>query len=174
MNADQPQTFNDRLSQWVASQGFWFQLRYSMSNGGGWSVALFHLLRLVSRVLILLVIGAVGFAFFLSNRFDSPDFQDELRDRFSEAVAASDAQIAGFKREQGRGRIRRIGAEGTSSSFFQTLEAGNVSFKMGFLNGLSGDWDAGIIEGNWIDVQVKAGANSPEEAAAAARPPAAP
>lgn len=168
MNADQPQTFNDRLSQWVASQGFWFQLRYSMSSGGGWSVAAFHLLRLASRLLILLLIGAVGFAFYLSKKFDSTDFQNGLRDRFSEGVAASDAQISGFKREQGRARIRRIGAEGTSTSFFQTLEAGNVSFKMSFLNGLSGNWDAGIIEGNWIDVQVKAGANSPEEAAAAA------
>jgi len=139
-----------------------------MSSGGGWSVAVFHLLRLASRVLILLLIGALGFVFFLTKRFDSAAFQSDLSHRFSKGVAASEAQIAGFKREQGRARIRRIGAEGTSASFFQTLEAGNLNFKMTFLNGLSGDWDVGIIEGNWIDVQVKAGANSPEEAAAAA------
>lgn len=169
MNADDPQTFNNRLSQWIASQGFWFQLRYSMSSGGGWSVAAFHLLRMVSRVLILLLIIGVGAVFFLSKRVDSVDFKKGLRERFTAEMLASDAEIAGFDRVQGRGRIRRIGAEGSSSSFFQTLEAGNLSFQMGFLDGLSGDWDAGIIEGNWLDIQVKAGANSGEEAAAAAK-----
>ncbi|MEP4079222.1 hypothetical protein [Haloferula sp.] len=168
MDADQPETFNDRLSQWIASQGFWFQLRYSMSGGGGWSVALFHILRMAARVLVVLLLIAIGFAFYLNKRVDSGAFKEGLRDRFAAATSASDAEIAGFQRVQGKAKIRRIGAEGTSTSFFQTLEAGNLSFDMGFFDGLSGDWNAGIIEGNWIDAHVKAGANSSEEAQSAA------
>ncbi|MFC7335931.1 hypothetical protein ACFQY0_01975 [Haloferula chungangensis] len=168
MNIDNSQTFNDRLSQWIASQGFWFQLRYSMSSGSGWSVAVFHLVKLGARVLVLLLVVAVIFAFYLSKRIDSEGFKEKLSERFITEMSASDAEIVGFERVQGRAKIRRIGAEGTPSSFFQTLEAGNLSFKMGYLDGFSGDWDAGIIEGNWIDVQVKAGANSGEEASAAA------
>ena len=170
MDADQRQTFNDRLSHWIASQGFWFQLRYSMSSasGGGLSVALFHILRMSARALILLVLVALGFGFYLTKRVDSASFKEGLRDRFSAEMAVADAELTGFDRLQGEGRIRRLGAEGTSTSFFQTLEAGNLRFDMGFLDGLSGDWDAGVIEGNWIDVHVKAGANSAEEAQAAA------
>ena len=34
METEQLQNFNERLSQWVANQGFWFQVRYSMSGTG--------------------------------------------------------------------------------------------------------------------------------------------
>ncbi|MGB6220982.1 hypothetical protein [Haloferula sp.] len=168
MDADQPQNFNDRLSQWIASQGFWFQLRYSMSGGGGWSVAAFHLMRIVSKILTLLLIVAIGFAFYLAKRVNSEDFRESLGERFSEAMSAREAEIVAFDRVQGEGKIRRIGAEGSSTSFFQVLEAGNLNFKMGFFDGIREEWDAGVIVGNWLDIQVKAGANSPEEAAAAA------
>ena len=168
MDADQSQTFNDRLSQWIASQGFWFQLRYSMSSGGGWSVAAFHLFKLTTRVLILLGIVALGFVIYLNKRVTSEDYSDGLEDKFVEAMSASDAEISGFDRAQGQARIRRFGSVGTPTSFFESVEAGNLAFKMGFLDGLSGDWDVGVIDGNWIDIQVKAGANPPEEAAAAA------
>jgi hypothetical protein len=120
------------------------------------------------RVLILLALVALGFAFYLSKRVDSEGFREELRDRFAESVSATEAEISDFSRAQGEGKVMRIGAEGSSTSFFQTLEAGNLSFRMGFLDGLTKDWNAGVIEGGWIDVHVKAGANSPEEAKAAA------
>jgi hypothetical protein len=32
MESEQSQNFNERLSQWVANQGFWFQIRYSMTG----------------------------------------------------------------------------------------------------------------------------------------------
>ncbi|MEM1084756.1 MAG: hypothetical protein AAGI48_11660 [Verrucomicrobiota bacterium] len=131
-------------------------------------MAVFHLLRIAARILILVVVAALGFTFYLAKRSDSQDFKDGLKDRFAESMAASDAELKDFRRDQGEGRIRRVGAVGTSMSFFETLEASNLSFKMGFLDGLHGDWEAGIVVGNWIDAHVKAGANSPEEAAAAA------
>jgi hypothetical protein len=44
MEPEQLQNFNERLSQWVANQGFWFQIRYSMSGSGVKGRAMFHAL----------------------------------------------------------------------------------------------------------------------------------
>lgn len=161
---DSPETFDQRMSEWIASQGFWFQLRYSMSGGGGWSVAFFHLLRMAFRLLILAVLVGLGLLYYLTKRVDTLEFREGMEARFAESTGASEVKILNFKRTQGVGMIRRLGAEGTTTSFFDSLEAGNLRFKMGLLDGLRSDWKPGVIEVNWIDAVVKGGANSPEEA----------
>ena len=55
MESEQSQNFNERLSQWVANQGFWFQVRYSMSGSGMKGRAMFHLLRIGFRLLVFLL-----------------------------------------------------------------------------------------------------------------------
>ena len=60
MESEQLQNFNERLSQWVANQGFWFQVRYSMSGSGMKGRAMFHLLRMGFRLLIFLALVALG------------------------------------------------------------------------------------------------------------------
>ncbi|MGA0846635.1 MAG: hypothetical protein ACO3RV_08855, partial [Luteolibacter sp.] len=61
MDIPKNDNFNERLSQWIANQGFWFQARYSMSGRGVGGRAVFHLLRLGFRLLIFLILlGAVA------------------------------------------------------------------------------------------------------------------
>lgn len=168
MDAQESQEFNERLSQWIASQGFWFQLRHSISGGGGWSIAMFHLLRIVFRVFLLLLVIALGFGIFLMKRVGSESFVEEARDGFVEATSAKNVEIIGFKRGQGGGIIRRIGAEGSAESFFRSFEAGNLTFDMSLWDGFFGSWDAGIVKAQWIDVEIKSGASSAQEATNAA------
>ncbi len=167
MEAENPQDFNQRLNQWIASQGFWFQLRHSMSSGGGWSATLFHLLRLLFRVGIAAVLVALGVGYYLLKRVDSGKFRNTIRTEFKESLNASDAKISGFRRIQGQAMVRRVGATGTEDSFFQSLEAGNLQFDMGFLDGVTQAWEAGVIKMNWLDAELRAGSNSAESAAAA-------
>ena len=74
------QKFNERLALWVARQGFWFQMRYAMA-GGGTSILMFHLLRILMRLVILLVIlSLVGLAF-LVKLPEQTRFKNELRNK---------------------------------------------------------------------------------------------
>ncbi|MCH7225552.1 hypothetical protein [Haloferula sp. A504] len=166
METQNPQEFNQRLNQWIASQGFWFQLRHSMSSGGGWSATLFHLMRLLVRIAIVLALVGLGFFYYLVKRVDSAGFRTSIRAGFEEALNASDAKISGFRRVQGQAMVRRVGATGTEESFFQSLEAGNLQFDMGFLDGVTHGWEAGVIKMNWLDAEIRAGANSEESGAA--------
>lgn len=164
MEVDQTQSFNQKLSQWIASQGFWFQLRHSMSGGGGWAMTLSHLMRLGFKILIALAVGAGGFGVYLVKRVDSKPFREALDVGLEKGLGASEAKIVDFTRMQGDAQIRRLGAEGGDSCFFRSLDAGNVHFRMGLLDGLAGKWDAGTLIAKWMEMDLKAGANSPEEA----------
>ncbi|WP_035615096.1 hypothetical protein [Haloferula sp. BvORR071] len=164
MEAEQTQSFNQKLSQWIASQGFWFQLRHSLSGGGGWAMTMSHLFRLGLKVLIVLVLAAGGFGFWLFSHIGSKSFVENLEAGFRQGANASEVRIIEFSRIQGDAQVRRIGAEGGKDSFFHTLDAGNVRFKMGILDGFTGNWNAGTIVAKSMDINVKAGGESPREA----------
>lgn len=164
MEVEQTQSFNQKLSQWIASQGFWFQLRHSMSGGGGWAMTMSHLVRLGFKILIALVVASGGFGIYLVKRIGSEPFINSLNVGLEEGLKASEAKIVDFARVQGDAQIRRIGAEGGKESFFHSLDAGNVRFRMGLLSGMAGSWDAGTLVAKWMDINVKAGAETPAEA----------
>jgi len=168
MDTDQPQNFNERLSQWIASQGFWFQLRHSMSGGGGLSVAMFHLLRMGLRLLVVAALVLAGVAVYLVMRVKSPEFRTELRDATQRALHAEKVELAGFRRSGAGASVTRFGATGGEDSFFESIEAGVMSFDMGFLDGTLGRWDAGVIKGNWLDVELRPGMETAAQAEAAA------
>lgn len=164
MELEQTQSFNQKLSQWIASQGFWFQLRHSISGGGGWAMTMSHLFRMGLKVLIVLVVAAGIFGIYLLRRVGSPDFIKSLNTGLKEGLVADEAKILEFSRTQGDAQIRRIGAEGGKASFFHKLDAGNVRFKMPLLAGMTGPWEAGSVAAKWLDIHVKAGADNPAEA----------
>lgn len=166
MEAEQTQSFNQKLSQWIASQGFWFQLRHSMSGGGGWAMTMNHLMRLSFKLLVALVVAAGGFGIYLVKRVQYPAFQQSLNSGLASGLGATEAKVLDFSRSQGNVQIRRIGAEGGEKSFFRNLDAGNVRLKMGLLDGLAGPWEAGTLQAKWMEIDLKAGADNAEQAEA--------
>jgi len=164
MEVDQTQSFNQKLSQWIASQGFWFQLRHSMSGGGGWAITVSHLLRLGFKVLIALLVAAGGFGVYLVQRVKSETFEESLDAGLKKGLGATDAKIVDFSRIQGDAQIRRLGVEGGDTCFFRSLDAGNIRFKMDLLDGIVGEWNAGTFVAKWLEVDLRAGADSPEAA----------
>lgn len=164
MEADQTQSFNQKLSQWIASQGFWFQLRHSMSGGGGWAMTFNHLTRLAFKILIALLVAVAGFGIYLVKRVDSGSFIQSLDGGLAKGLSASEAKVLELHRTQGDAQIRRVGVEGGKNSFFRSLDAGNIRFKMPLLAGISGTWQAGTLQAKRLDMEVKAGADSAEQA----------
>src|SRR5690554_5979946 len=121
MEADQTHSFNEKLSQWIASQGFWFQLRHSLSGGGGWSMTFFHLCRLGLRVLIVAALAVGAFGIYLSKRTGGEAFQKGLEEQVAAALGADQVAIQKFGRSRGEAVISRLEAAGGDASFFRGL-----------------------------------------------------
>lgn len=164
MEAEQSQNFNERLSQWVASQGFWFQLRYSLSGSGSKGTAMFHLLRMGFRLLVFVLIVAAGFWVYLVKRTESKHFNDGLSDSLKSGLTASDIEVSGFSRSQGEMVIAALAAQGGNDTFFSSLEARNIRSRMGLLDGISGQWDTGVVSVSRMEVDLRAGADDADSA----------
>jgi hypothetical protein len=159
MHAEQSQNFNERLGQWVTQQGFWFQLRYSMAGSGAGGNALFHLFRLAFRLLIFLLIAAIGGGIYLVKRGEGPAFQNSIKQALTRGLTASKVEIKGCVRDGGFLNVRRLVAEGDRKTFFSSLEARSVRGKMGLLDGLTGTWDLGNVTISRLNVDLRAGAD---------------
>ncbi|NQX01540.1 hypothetical protein HQ447_12840 [bacterium] len=159
MESEQSQNFNERLSQWVANQGFWFQVRYSMTGSGAKGTAVFHLLRLSARLLIFAALIAVGVWIYLAKRTDYKNFSVGFKNSLQSALSASEIQLGSFVRTQGQLEISRFACQGGSETFFTAMEARNIRCKMGFLDGVAGKWEPGTITLSRLDVDLRAGAD---------------
>jgi hypothetical protein len=166
MEAEQIQQFNERLSQWVSSQGFWFQARYSLSGSGLRGGAAFHLLRLAARFVVFLVIVSFALWTYLVKRIDSPTARESMRAGLEQAFGAGELRMSGIDRIQGQLEIGQLGAEGGPQTFFDTLEVRNLRCRMGLTDGLIGVWEPGILSAVRLDLDLRAGADDPESATA--------
>jgi hypothetical protein len=164
MESQQTENFNERLSQWVSNQGFWFQLRYSMSGKGVRGQAMYHLLRMTARLMIFLLLIAVGFWIYLMNRPGTGQFFNEISNNLKSALSASELEISAVQHAQGQLEIARLGAQGGEDTFFDSLEARNIRAKMRMLDGLLGVWETGNITISRLEVDLRAGTNDPQSA----------
>lgn len=157
MQTEQAQNFNERLSQWVANQGIWFQIRYSVLGSGVKGRAMFHLFRLGARLLVLLLLLIVGVGVFLVKRPGTNAFRTSIRQELTEGLSATRLEMRGLNHMQGQLDISRVAAEGGNGTFFTNLEAKNIRCKMGYLDGLVGTWTPGIISIVRLNVDLRAG-----------------
>ncbi len=164
MENEQLQNFNERLSEWVASQGFWFQVRYSMAGGGMRGQAMFHLLRLGFRLLIVLALAGVGLWIFLVKRTESARFNVAFQSELKSGLSATELEMRGFSRSQGQMEVSRLAVQGGNETFFNSLEARTIRCKMGLVDGLIGVWKPGTVSILKLDVDLRAGADGEESA----------
>jgi hypothetical protein len=159
MESEHSQNFHTRLNQWVASQGFWFHLRYSMLGRSSKGIAAYYVLNLGLRILIfLLVVAAVGWLYLLK-RESGEGFQKELVASVTANLHATETKIDGFEREQGKLTISRLGSLGGRGSFFDSIDARIVKCRVGILESLTKNWDPGELQISSLDVDLRVGAD---------------
>lgn len=164
MEAEQSQNFNERLSQWVASQGFWFQIRYSMAGSGAKGTAMFHVLSLGFRLLIFVLILAVGGWIYLLTRIGGEGFKEDVRASVQAGLSATDSEIKNFRHARGQLEIGRFASEGGNETFFTSMEARNIRCNMGLLDNLRERWSLGTIQISRLEMELRAGADDAESA----------
>jgi len=127
--------------------------------------AMFHLVRMLSRVTIFLAL-LVGFSWvYLLKRTESASFYQGIHHNIKEGLAGSDLAIRGLSYSQGQLEISRLAAEGQDGTFFRSLQAVSLRCKMRLTDGLIWVWDLGIISIAKIDLDLRAGADDDESAA---------
>ncbi len=159
MEANQSHQFNERLSQWVAAQGFWFQVRHSMTGSGGKGKALYHLVLMGFRLSLLLLVVAAGLGFYLVKRTSTKSFQKNLNVSLKSGLTASEAEIFGPVKKGNDLWLNRMVAKGGDQTFFNCLEAKNIRFRMGALAGVVGKWDTGTVSVSRLEMELRAGAD---------------
>lgn len=169
MEAEQSQNFNERLSQWVASQGFWFQVRYSLSGSGSKGTVLFHLLRIGFRLLVFLMVVAAAGWVYLVKRQTTQGYLEGFRSSLMHGLNATEAETMNVSHSHGQLSIGRLACQGGDSTFFTSLEARNLRCRMGILDGLRGPWDAGSVAISKAEIELRAGADDANSAAMIAK-----
>ncbi len=169
MEYQQSQDFNERLSQWIASQGFWFQLRYSMAGSGTKGTAAYHVLRLGARLLVFLLVLAVAAWIYVLKRTDGEAFREQAEQSLNQALGAGETRLDGLGRSGGQLNVGRLASDGGEEAFFTSLDARDISLGMGLLDGIRGHWDPGTINVGHLEVDLRAGADDAESAAVISR-----
>ena len=160
MESERTQNFNERLNQWVASQGFWFQLRHSLgrkANGVG-------ILTMGLRVFLFVLVVSLGGFIYLVKRTDGEGFAKRFEKSMLSDLGAGGGSVHGFQRSQGKMVISRFEAVGEKGTFFTELEARNISCRMNLIDGLVGRWDTGTVTVGQLDIDLRAGVQDAESA----------
>lgn len=169
MNAEseneQSQIFQERLGQWVSSQGFWFQLRHSMSGGVTSGRFVFHLFKLVSRVFIFGVLLLLAAWAFLSFKTGAEDFRVELESSLQKNLHAEEMDLKLSEVSNGELYIGFASALGAESAPYSEFEIRGLRCDRVVLDQFRREWDPGLIEISRLDINLKAGADTEEIAA---------
>lgn len=159
--------FNARLNQWIGRQGLLFQLTHGRAILGEKG----YLFGLILRIFITLLafFAVIGFGYFGYRYFQvsGKNFGTVLVPSIEEALDVPDVYSSGYNRSSDVGQFRQLMAEGTSETFFNVFELKNVSFLMPPAQVLFGDWKAGSIRADSLNLSLKAGAVSDEAAQSA-------
>ena len=162
--SEQLQNFHQRLGQWVSGQGFWFQLRYSLSGVGDKGALTYHILRLFMRIFLFLLLLAAGGVVFLIRQTGSAPFRQEMQAAFLKRLGGEELQMQGLASDRGQFSIGRLALTGKEGTFFTELEMRNLKCKRSIFTSLSEIWDPGVVTISRADLSLRAGADSPEAA----------
>lgn len=161
---DQLENVNQRLARWVSSQGFWFQLRFSLSGSGDKGVVTYNILRLAMRLFLFLLVLTVGGLVFLIKQTESVSFRQKIEDAFLKRLGGEELQMQGLVSNRGQFAIGRLAVTGTEGTIFSDLEMRNLKCKRHIFTSLSEVWDPGVITISRVDLSLRAGSDSPETA----------
>ena len=139
-------------------------MRYSMVGSGIKGVALFQLLRMAFRLSVFALVVAAGIFYYLLKRTEYQAFNTDFQSALQSGFSAREIKVMGFSRVQGQFEIKGIACEGGDETFFNSLEAKNIRFKMGLLDGVIGKWDPKVILVSRLNVDLRAGADDAESA----------
>lgn len=158
--SEQLQNLHKRLNKRVSGQGFWFQLRDSLSGKGKKGT----FLRLVARLIMLLLAAAAVIGFYLMNLTSTDSFREAINGALKQKLGAEEMEMSGLENRQGQFSISRIAMAGREGTFFSGLELRNLKCRRTLLDSFRKEWDPGVISISSVNLDLRSGTDSPEAA----------
>ncbi len=162
-DSEQWQNFNERLSHWISKQGFWFQLRHSVSGGGVKGRFMFHFVHLLSRLVIFLVLASLVWVWVVK-KTGMEKYAVAVEEIFKEKCGAKEIEIRGVSRESGRLKIGRLAMIADQDSFFTGLDLSNLVCRRNFFVDFGRSWQPGIVEIAKMNLTLRSGADTDVDA----------
>lgn len=162
-DSEQWQIFNERLSHWISKQGFWFQLRHSVSGGGLERRFMFHFVHLLSRLVIFSILVGLVWVWVVK-KTGMEKYSDTVEEIFKEKCGAKEIEIRGVSRESGRFKISRLLMIANQDSFFTGLDLSNLVCRRNFFVDFGQSWQPGIVEIAKMNLTLRSGADTDEGA----------
>ncbi len=162
-DSEQWQIFNERLSHWISKQGFWFQLRHSVSRGGLEGRLMFHFVHLLSRLVIFLILAGLVWVWVVK-KTGMEKYTDAVEEKYKEKCGANEIEIRGVGRESGKFRIGRLAMIADQDSFFTGLDLSNLVCRRNFFVDFGQSWEPGIVEIAKMNLSLRSGADTDEGA----------
>lgn len=162
MELEQEEQIKIRLNKWIANQGFWFQLRHATGATGVKGSFSFHAVRIAARLVVFLLILLLLAFLYLQNRTSRDGFLKQFEEKIEQSLGIEELTIRRMNRTQGFLEIGRLRGEGGPETFFEAFEARNLKCRMRLLDGIAGIWDPGAIAIYRLDMQLRAGTDTPE------------
>ncbi len=157
--------FNSRMNDWISKQGLIFQLTHGGTGLGGRPPIVGSLIRFASSILFLTLLGILTYGGFLIWKGTGKDLPRKLAIGISEGLGVEKVRPGGFKRSNSSSAyFSDIFAEGHRDTFFNSLAAKDIRFKMSLLDGLFGQWEANTLSIGEARIIIKGGA--PDNASA--------
>lgn len=156
--------FNGRMNDWISKQGLLFQLTHGGTGLGGRPPIIGAFIRAVSSLLLLLFVAVLAYGGFLVWKATGDELPKNLETGISQSIQAEEITTEEFQRDLASGSYKQIIALGGDSSFYNTLEARDISFPMDPLDGLFGTWDAKVLNFGELKIALKAGEANDERA----------
>ena len=149
--------FNGRMNDWISKQGLIFQLTHGGTGLGGRPPIVGSFIRAIASLTLLALLAGFGFLAFLFWKATGDELPKQCQKGIAQRLSIEKVTANGFERTLSSGSFKQILAVGDDDSFYNHLDARNISFQMGPLNGLFGDWDAKKLKINELNIALKAG-----------------
>lgn len=163
MDSDSRENFENRIADWVARQGLFFQIRYSIL-GGGVNILAHHFLIILLKLLGIAAFGVVLVLVYLVKRPNTDKFKEGFRSTLIAHLACDGGKVDGFKHDQNKAFIRYLNLNGGQKSYFSSLEATGITFGMSIIESYKSVWDAQDISIDRFSINLKSGAETDEDA----------
>ena len=152
--------YQKRVTDWIAKQGIFFQLRHAGTMGGGSVIKQLGVLFLRVLVVLLLCLGVAFFA--LNHYFGGDDYRGEVTAALGEVLGASSIEAKKFERARGVSTFQDLVIEGGEESFFYQAEINRLAAASSFLTGITSKWAPEQVRMKSAYFELKAGGDQEE------------
>lgn len=160
-------TYSEAMNEWAAREGrasFAERSRVSVMLPDPFAHPAVRLLGYGWRLGLLVVLGAAGYWFLLRSHLAGAAFAGELSGRLAEVLGAEKASLSRLEWKGNQAQARKFSATGGPESFFRTLEATEVSFRVPFSQYRNPEWALTRLEAGTLQVELRSGSLKAPEA----------